>query len=252
MTTYTCPVCDSAMTHFDTATVLGKYTADYHRCTGCGLVATLEPTWLEEAYTHAIHDADKGLLRRAARNAKLAAAIIGWEGLRDGRFLDWAAGYGTFTQFMRERGLDFWQHDEYATPVFAREFRDDGTSRYDLITAFEVAEHLVDPRKELAHLAERTDRVLFTTETLPEPAPKVADWWYYMPEVGQHIIFHTPESLRILGESLGFETTTNGRNWHLWHRGPLDVRTRAVLSGRINKGGRAVRDRVHQLRLKLR
>lgn len=252
MTTHTCPVCDSAMTYFDTATVLDKYTADYHRCSHCGLVATLEPTWLEEAYTHAIHDADAGLLRRAIRNAKLASAILSWEGLRGGRFLDWAAGYGTFVQLMRERQFDFWQHDDYATPAFAREFVDDGTSRYDLITAFEVVEHLVDPRKELAHLAERTDRVLFTTETLPDPAPKVGDWWYYWPQVGQHITFHTPESLRILGESLGFQTTTNGRNWHLWHRGPLDVRTRAVLSGRVNKAGRAVRDRVHALRLKLR
>lgn len=252
MTTYTCPVCDGPMAPFDTATVLGTHRADYHRCRACGLVATLEPTWLEEAYTHAIHDADVGLLRRARRNARLAAAIIGWEGLRGGRFLDWAAGYGTFVQLMREQGHDFWQHDDYASPVFAREFRDDGTTRYDLVTAFEVVEHLADPRKELAHLAERTDRVLFTTETLPQPAPRVGDWWYYMPEVGQHITFHTPESLRILGEGLGFRTTTNGRNWHLWHRGPLDVRTRAVLSARVNRTGRAVRDRALALRQKLR
>lgn len=247
-----CPVCSSPMTEFDTATVLGSYEAAYHRCTGCGLVAALDTPWLEEAYTHAIHDADVGLLRRARRNSKLAAAIIGFEGLRGGRFLDWAAGYGTFTQFMRERGLDFWQADEYASPVFAREFRDDGTGRYDLVTAFEVVEHLADPVRELARLAERTDRVLFTTETLPDPAPAVKEWWYYMPEVGQHITFHTVTSLRLLGEQLGFQLTSNGRNWHMFHREPLDLRTRAVLSARVNRTGRTVRDSLHRARHALR
>lgn len=241
------------MTLFDTARVLGKYDAVYHRCGACGLVATRETPWLDEAYASAIHDADVGLLRRARRSSALTAAILGFEGLRGGRFLDWAGGYGIFTQSMRERGFDFWHHDDYATPVFAREFQDpaDG-GRYDLVTAFEVVEHLADPRRELAHLAERTDRVLFTTQLLPEPAPRVGEWWYYMPEVGQHITFHTPESLRLLAEDLGFRLTTNGVNWHMFHREPLDLRTRAVLSGRVNRAGRAAREVKFAIQRKLR
>lgn len=242
MPTSPCPVCDTEMTPFDRARVMSTYDAAYHRCGGCGLVATRDTPWLEEAYSSAIHDADVGLLRRARRSGALTAAILGFEGLRGGRFLDWAAGYGVFTQSMRERGYDFWQHDDYATPVFAREFQDPGDGRYDLVTAFEVFEHLADPCRELAHLAERTDRVLFTTQLLPDPAPRVGEWWYYMPEVGQHITFHTVDSLRLLGEHLGFQLTSNGVNWHLFHREPLDLRTRAVLSGRINRAGRAVRD----------
>lgn len=243
-----CPVCDSAMADFDRAPVLnGKYEAVYHRCPACGLVAARDTPWLEEAYTHAIHDADSGLLRRARKVSRLTAAVIGFEGLRGGRFLDWAGGYGVFTEFMRERGADFWHHDDFAEPVFARKFVDDGTSHYDLITAFEVFEHLAEPRKELAHLAERTDYVFFSTELLPDPAPKVGEWWYYLPNVGQHITFHTPESLRRLGEHLGYQLTTNGTNWHMFHRRPLDVRTRMLLSSTLHGTGRRVRRKLREV-----
>ena len=246
--TPTCPVCDTEMDLFDKAVVLGKYDAVYHRCPACGLVATLEPAWLEEAYTSAIHDADAGLLRRARRYQRLAATVISLEGRKDGRFLDWAGGYGVFTQLMRDKGYDTWQHDDFADPVFARDYRDPGDTTYDLITAFEVFEHLEDPRRELAGVAKRTDRLLFTTETLPEPPPRLGQWWYYMPAVGQHITFHTVASLQILAEDLGFELTSNGSNWHLFHRGPLDLRTRAILSPRTSGAARRARSALNRLR----
>ena len=77
-----------------------------HRCPECGLVATRETPWLAEAYTSAIHDADSGLLRRARRLSAMTSAIIRFEGIKGGHFLDWAAGYGVFTQAMRDKGFD--------------------------------------------------------------------------------------------------------------------------------------------------
>lgn len=239
--TFSCPVCSAAMAPFDSATVLGRFEATYHRCPQCGLVATRETPWLEEAYNSVIHAADSGLLRRARRLSAMTSAVIRFEGLKDGRFLDWAAGYGVFTQAMRDKGFDFWQHDDYATPVFATAFKDDREGRYDLVTAFEVMEHLAEPKDELADLAARTDLLLFTTCTLPDPAPRVGDWWYYMPDVGQHITFHTNESLRLLGAHFGYELTSNGANWHLFHRRPIDVRTRALLSPVVLAAGRTAR-----------
>ena len=50
-TTFPCPVCSATMAPFDTATVLGRFAAEYHRCPECGVVATRETPWLAEAYT---------------------------------------------------------------------------------------------------------------------------------------------------------------------------------------------------------
>lgn len=241
----TCPVCDAAMAVFDHGVIMDRYPVDYHRCGDCGLVALPSPTWLDEAYASAISDHDTGLLRRCRLLSTATSAVIRTEGLRAGRFLDWAGGYGTLTRMMRDKGFDYWHHDDYAKPIFAQEFQDDGGSSYDLITAYEVVEHLTDPRRELAVISKRTDRLLFTTELLPEPAPRVADWWYYLPEVGQHVTFHTLDSLRRLGASLDYELTSNGRNWHMFHRVPLRTPTRILLSPRVaatrTKAGELVR-----------
>lgn len=250
--TSTCPVCDRAMTVFDQATLLDKYSADYYRCDGCGLVALPSPTWLDEAYASAISGHDTGLLRRCRMLSTVTSAVIHAQGLRAGRFLDWAGGYGTLTQLMRDKHFDYWHHDDYAEPIFARDFQDDGSSSYDLITAYEVVEHLTDPRQDLAAISKRTDLLLFTTELLPEPAPRVADWWYYLPETGQHVTFHTPESLRSLGTSLGFDLTSNGRNLHMFHRRPLRAPTRMLLSRQLAATRTKTAELVRTVRERLR
>jgi hypothetical protein len=189
-----------------------------------------EPHWLDAAYTSAISHGDVGLLRRSRILSNLASAVIRSEGVGGGSFLDWAGGYGTLTRMMRDRGYDYWHYDEYAEPVFAREFVDDGRPRYDMITAFEVVEHLTEPAAQLREITSRADLFLFSTRLLPEPPPRAGEWWYYDPDSGQHIAFHTTASLARLGRDLGFQLTTNATNWHLFHRRPLHATTRAILS----------------------
>jgi hypothetical protein len=43
---------------------------------------------------------------------------------------------------------------------------------------------------------------MFSTLLVPEPAPKLEDWWYYGLEHGQHIAFYTRKSLAVLANSL--------------------------------------------------
>ena len=73
-----------------------------------------------------------------------------------------------------------------------------GSVRYELVTAFEVFEHLAEPAKTVAQLLSISDSILFSTEPLPIPAPPIADWWYYGPEHGQHIAFFTRVALQSL------------------------------------------------------
>lgn len=227
------------MQHYARGRVLDKYDVDYQRCPRCGLIALPSPFWLDEAYQRAIYTGDTGLLRRCRILTTLTSAVIRGEGISQGTFLDWAGGYGTLTRMMRDRGFDFLHTDAYCDNIFAQGFEGDPVEgSYDLVTGYEVMEHLADPYAELEKLSRTTDRFLFTTELQPNAEPKLDDWWYFMPESGQHITFHTQESLGILAERLGYQLTSNGDQYHLFHRGPVRPATKLVLSRTLARGKR--------------
>lgn len=228
MTRTACPLCEGALTPFAKASVLQR-DVTYLRCRRCGSVLLPDPDWLDEAYSDAISPLDVGLLERCVQLANVTQALISAQRLGSGTFLDFAGGYGTLTRFMRDRGRDFHHDDPYCENVFAQGFDAGLDSRYDLITAFEVLEHLTDPVASLRPAADATDLLLVTTQVLPHPAPQPDDWAYYARETGQHVTFYTIAGLEALAQRLGMRVTTSGRLVHLFHRGPLRPMTRLLL-----------------------
>jgi hypothetical protein len=116
--------------------------------------------------------------------------------------------------------------------VFAHghEASDLRAQRYDLVTGFEVLEHLEDPVGALSEVAAVSDRLLVTTQMLPDPTPHPTQWWYYALSTGQHITFYTPRSLDLLAERLGFDGVVTGSFVHLLHRGPVSRVARALVA----------------------
>ena len=226
-----CRVCETPTEFFAEAQVLGHVDVRYGRCPACGAVMALRPTWLDQAYGAAIGKLDVGLLNRCQTLACVTASVLRAEGLRKGRFLDWAGGYGTLTRLMRDRGYDFVHHDPMAKNVFAEghEVADPATERYDLVTAFEVLEHLPDPVAALAPLAASTDRLLATTQIVPAPTPRPTEWDYYALESGQHITFYTQASLEKLARRLGFQEVVTSSLVHLFYRGRVSPLTKAMV-----------------------
>lgn len=212
-----CRICDADATNpFSTALVLGKYSVRYFLCSNCGFVHTEEPYWLEEAYSSAITSIDIGPVNRCMVGAETTKALILAFLDANARFVDYGAGYGLFVRRMRDIGFDFYYHDKYCKNVFARGFEVDldGSMKFELITAFEVVEHLEEPLQRLRQLREVSKNIFFTTEIIPSRYPKPEEWWYYGLEHGQHISFFSRKSLYELANRLGLNLYTYG-SFHL-------------------------------------
>ena len=211
-----CRICGADVTPYGKATVLRKYEVQYFECSACGFVQTEEPYWLAEAYSEAIARTDIGLVNRNLFNARVASSVINWFVDGGARFLDYGGGYGLFTRLMRDRGYDFHWQDKYARNLFAQGFEDavTDTSRFEMITVFELVEHLADPVAELQKLCASTDHLLISTLLVPESRPKPGEWWDFALEHGQHIGLFTRQSLHALAERLGRKLCSNGKSIH--------------------------------------
>ncbi len=202
--------------------VLGKYEVQYYQCVQTGFIQTEEPYWLEEAYSSAITKLDIGLpYRNELLRDKLVKILPKYFNV-DAKFLDYAGGYGLFTRLMRDKGFDFYHTDVYCKNLFAEYFDLNDTpqnTKFELATAFEVFEHLANPIAEIEAILKHSDSILFSTELVPKtPLNSVNDWWYFIPETGQHIAIYTEKSLAYIAQKFGYNFYTDGINMHFFTR----------------------------------
>jgi hypothetical protein len=204
-----CRVCGGAASPFGMAQVQGKHPVRYFRCGRCGFVQTEKPYWLAEAYEQALSGLDVGAVSRNLRLAPVVRALITRTFDCSGRFVDYGGGSGLFVRLMRDAGFDFRWLDKFATNVFARGFEADA-GPFELLTAFEVFEHLEEPVAELERMLKYSRNVLLTTELLPPEVPGPGEWWYYGLEHGQHVAFYTLEALQALANRFGLQLCSRG------------------------------------------
>jgi hypothetical protein len=204
-----------------TKNVLNNYKVKYYRCNETGFVQTEEPYWLQEAYSSAITKLDIGLSSRniilSDRVSKLLAVKFNQKSI----FLDYAGGYGLFTRLMRDKGFNFYNTDKFCQNLFAEYFDLVDLSpdtKFELVTAFEVFEHLTNPIEEIKEIFKFSDNLLFTTELQPPQLADVNNWWYIAPETGQHIAFYNVESLTYIAKKLGYNFYTDGNFLHLFSK----------------------------------
>ena len=218
--TKTCKICGSESTYLLQKKLLSKYKVSFFRCPQCHFIQTESPThWLTEAYSSAIASLDIGLIFRnilfLGRTERLIKKhFVG----RKGHFLDYAGGYGLFVRLMRDKGYDFYRQDIYCQNLFAEYFDIDDTDnkKFDLVTAFEVFEHLTDPLQEIRQMFEYSESVLFSTELqTPKVEKDLSNWWYFVPETGQHVAIYHQKSLEHIASLLGKNFYTDGKALHL-------------------------------------
>ena len=220
-----CDLCGGDCVSRGSYSILGKYEAHIAQCQECAYAFAVEPSWLEEAYSSPMTAVDMGPLHRCIEQARPARMLMEVLYRGRGRGLDFGAGYGLFVRRMRDLGYQFFWHDTHCPNLFARGFEGDlkESEHYQMITAFEVMEHLVSPNALLKSILSSSDSFLFSTMLLPEPFPSFDEWWYFGPEHGQHVSFYSRRTLRRLAETMGKRFVTNGFNLHM------------ITSSRINR-----------------
>lgn len=210
-----CRICGSITEFFSKATILRKYNISYFKCPVCYSVQTEDPFWLDEAYSEVINRSDIGIVSRTLDFTKICKMLIKIFFPENGKFVDFGAGYGLFVRMMRDSGYDFYWQDKYCENIFAKDFIAGEDVKYDLLTAFEVFEHLVNPIKELEIMFNLSDSIFFSTFLLPTPFPLPDKWWYYALEHGQHITLYSKETLKYLATKFNLNLYTNNKHLHL-------------------------------------
>lgn len=224
---YPCRACGAPLVVHQSIAVRGE-PVDLYRCRACGLHEFPEPTWLDAAYRDPIAKIDVGLPARCIALAGITEAIVRAEGYGRRRHLDYGGGYGLLTRLVRDRGLDMHHHDPFADNLFAQGL--DGAPDDDnaAVTLVEVFEHLTDPADVVAALR-GAELLIISTVLVPPASADLSDWWYLIPDLGQHVTFYTEAALHELGRPHGYEVSSDGVNLHVLHRRPLSRLSRLVL-----------------------
>jgi SAM-dependent methyltransferase len=207
----------------------------YYRCSSCGFVfTTYFDKWSKQAFAERIYNSEYILAdpEFAAIRPRYIAEQLGV--LLDNvppdiKMLDYGGGEGKLVQELKERGFE---NGESYDPYFSDGTRPQG--KFELITAFEVAEHTADPillfEDALSFLAPHGALVFSTALQSRKPDP---DWWYIAPRNG-HISIHSYASLQRLAGAVGATCLSLDDNLHMFYRDGQSPIARQIAGRRRN------------------
>lgn len=198
-----CKICDSLSEFLFEKKVLHKYDVSYFKCIHCGFIQVEKPYLLEEVYKLPFTPLDVTIASRPIELSQLTENLILNYLSYSGRFLDYGGGVGLFTRIMRDRGLNFYRQDKYAQNLFTQYFDFSNLSeeekKFELVTSFEVLEHLENPMNELEELFSLSKNVFCSTMLQPSTVAADLESWSYIGELhGQHISFYTQETMKVI------------------------------------------------------
>jgi SAM-dependent methyltransferase len=211
-----CPVCGAMASYLDTVDLnksceeirglhlpsLG-YGIDYHLCDSCGFCFSPEiRTWGFEEFEQRIYNDGYEQVDpdykydRPMNNAKSIEQAFG-KSRQSISHLDYGGGSGLLSATLRESG---WMSKSF-DPFVDRNLSVDELGKFDLITAFEVFEHVPDIDQlmgDLEMLCKPNGLILFSTLLSDGniSRSRKLDWWYASPRNG-HISLFSQKSLAI-------------------------------------------------------
>ena len=237
MLRYKCPVCSSQSKILDVVDFNksceernGKFlektgvSVYYAICDVCGFIFAPEfANWTPEDFSEKIYNLNYShvdpdyLDKRPNSNFNLLNSLFG-NNKSCIRHLDYGGGNGELSRLL---GLSNWTSTNY-DPFTSAHAKIDYSHTFNLITAFEVLEHVPDPNeimKNLKLLIEEDGLILFSTLVSDGniSTNERLNWWYASPRNG-HVSLYSYKTLNILGGKHGLNFGSLGIGTHVYYK----------------------------------
>jgi SAM-dependent methyltransferase len=235
--THPCPICGSSAVPHDTVDFnksceeqkgvhlpTAGISIQYLLCPSCGFCfAPSFAAWSLDDFAEKIYNADYAVVDpdyaddRPTQNAGTLRALF--NGLIESRrHLDYGGGNGRLAEILRGAGWNSLSYD----PFVDRDMDVRSLGKFELITAFEVFEHVPDVPSLLADfttLLAPEGLILFTTLISDGMigAGQPLTWWYAAPRNG-HISLFSRQSLDVLAASHGFNHGSFSSLFHAYFK----------------------------------
>ncbi|MGE0372281.1 MAG: class I SAM-dependent methyltransferase, partial [Gammaproteobacteria bacterium] len=244
-----CPVCGSHCAPLDvvdfnkscaeswgTHLPLSGISIYYYLCSECGYCYAPEFLhWRPEDFRARIYNEDyirvdpDYVEKRPSINATGLASTFG-HAAASIRHLDYGSGSGALSALLRQAGWQSTAYDPYANPDSAP----DAAGRFDLITAYEIFEHVADVNRLMADITNllAEDGVLIVSTLLSDgfiaPQQRIT-WWYAAPRNG-----HISSVLQTEPGHPGRQIRLHARR--VFRRPACDVEDRPALGRQLHPG----------------
>ncbi len=223
-----CPICEASFGKL----LFVKKERSFYACKRCSLRLQWPLPSQDELAEYYDREFAQGMYRdfTQARSMKIMTAkarlknVLAWV-KPVGRWLDVGCADGVFVSTAAESGIQASgiELSEVAVEQAIQENLNVQRARiedlpsepkYDCITAFDVIEHVLDPRHFLQEVSAKLMPNAICVLSLPNVASIFSRvmgrfWWFYIPE--EHLHYFSPQTIRTLAEQTGFEVVHCGR-----------------------------------------
>lgn len=214
-----CKVCASACEGRFELLLQRRYHATLYRCPECLFEFVDDPTWLQKSFDHRLNSMDVGSVDRSLLVAQFLLGLTMACRSKSWKILDVGGGDGLLVRYLRDRGTDARFTDPFSVPVYDVGPMIKSSDQFELGVMSEVALHLADPVNSFRSVLNHCERLLFTAVIPPDPLPR--DWWYLMPNTGQHVSFYRVSTIERIAFELGCHWCSDGKFFHYISRKPI-------------------------------
>jgi hypothetical protein len=197
----------------------------YYRCVSCQLVFTKAfDQFSSEDWTNIIYNDEyyKKIdlayeKNRTQLNIEIIQGIKSVIGIKNILGIDYGGGNGLLSRILQQRNIDYHTYD----PFGETDIIDDKIGNFNLISSFEVLEHLTDPLSAFDRIVElATDKFILILSTqcsegLLDESNRLANWNYVSPRNG-HVTIFTKKAFISIAKKYSMQYVSVSRGLHLF------------------------------------